>query len=237
MNYLFTPLDHHYDRGFGATGDAFRDAAETLRDHMEKRGRIFNNQLPVHFLYRHAAELYLKSGIIIFHRRFSIPYGDGGSGSEPQVFDGKKWKPLYQIHDIKILFAYWRNLLEGKSAILKETTRTDWSLPAEVDEWVSLVQNSDPTSTFFRYPLTRNPKLDATKSSMKPITPEELRDRMHSGGKPVSAFVVLDNDDNIVQSFAYDETTLVRVGEALKKLVDLLFGAHAAMRAELCRGY
>jgi hypothetical protein len=236
MHYFFTPLNQHYDFGFGATGDAFRDAAETLQNRMEQQGRFFNDQLPVYFLYRHAAELYLKSGIIILHRRLAIPYGETGSSTEPQVFDGKGWKSLYHIHDIRAIFSYWKALLENNLPTLKEITRVNWTLPAEMEDWVSIVQNSDPISTFFRYPLPRNPQMDVTKSSMKPITPDELQRRTSSGEKPVRAFVVFDNDDNIVQSFAYDDTTLDTVGEALVQLVELLYGFHAAMRGELCGG-
>ena len=204
---------------------------------MEKNSRIFNDQLPSCFLYRHAAELYLKSGIIIFHKRFSIPYREDCSCSEPQISIGKKWKSLYNVHDIKILFMHWKALLDRTLPTLNELSRTDWSFPVEVDKWVSIVQDSDPSSVFFRYPKSSNQKLDKTKSSMKPMSPVELQRRALSGGKTVKAFVVFDHADNIVKSFAYDDTTLETVSEALVKLVDFLHSAHFAMRVELCSGW
>jgi len=32
MHYLLTPLDKHYDRGFGAVANSFMEAADDLRE-------------------------------------------------------------------------------------------------------------------------------------------------------------------------------------------------------------
>ncbi|RXU06233.1 hypothetical protein B1F69_00065, partial [Pseudomonas syringae] len=70
MLYMMLPLDRHFDSGFGAVADSFRDAADALED-----TPTLNTHLPVSFLYRHAIELFLKSAIIILHRKLNIPYG------------------------------------------------------------------------------------------------------------------------------------------------------------------
>jgi len=62
MHYLMAPLEEHYDSGFGAVGDAFHRAAKALEK--ENAGPRFAwNHLPQICLYRHAVELFLKSGI------------------------------------------------------------------------------------------------------------------------------------------------------------------------------
>lgn len=76
MQYLMAPLEEHYDDGFGAVGDAFYRAAKALEK--ENKGLRFAwNHLPQIALYRHAVELFLKSGIIIIHRKLKMPYGRG----------------------------------------------------------------------------------------------------------------------------------------------------------------
>ena len=74
MNYMMMPLDRHYDHGFGATGDAFFEAAKTLEK--EAKPTLFLDALPKGFLLRHALELFLKSAIVVIHRRLKLPYDD-----------------------------------------------------------------------------------------------------------------------------------------------------------------
>ena len=96
MFYMMLPLDRHFDSGFGAVADSFKDAADTL-DSTRENTPTLNDHLPISYLYRHAIELYLKSAIIIFHRKLNIPYGDTPASGEPKILDGAKWKPMYQI--------------------------------------------------------------------------------------------------------------------------------------------
>ena len=91
MLYMLLPLDQHYDSGFGAVADSFKDAADSLND--PTKPSAFSSHLPVSFLCRHAIELYLKSAIITLHRKFSIPYGEPPSSNKPSVMVGQRRKP------------------------------------------------------------------------------------------------------------------------------------------------
>lgn len=82
MYYLLAPLDKHYDRGFGAVANSFMEAADDLQEDAATGATFLNRHLPISFLYRHAIELFLKSGIIILHKRLRIPYGTEG---DPEV--------------------------------------------------------------------------------------------------------------------------------------------------------
>jgi hypothetical protein len=73
MNYVLMPLDAHYDSGFGAVAESFREAATTLRKAVPDPA--FFGHLPQSFLFRHSVELFLKSEIIILHRKLRLPYG------------------------------------------------------------------------------------------------------------------------------------------------------------------
>lgn len=59
MHYLCTPLDQHFDNGFGAVADSFKEAADSLVQSTAE-AQFLNSHLPISFLYRHAIELYLK---------------------------------------------------------------------------------------------------------------------------------------------------------------------------------
>src|SRR4051812_2620923 len=96
MQYLLTPLHTHYDYGFGSLGDSFRVAAERL-DNDKSCGMLVNRRLPICYLYRHSAELYLKSAIMVLHRlgnlkgpnkqHAPIPFVAQGNGKAPMSLD------------------------------------------------------------------------------------------------------------------------------------------------------
>jgi len=56
MHYLLTPLGEHFDSGFGAVGDSFKSAADSILEGLGDR-RLLDEHLPAGFLYRHASEL------------------------------------------------------------------------------------------------------------------------------------------------------------------------------------
>lgn len=70
--YKSRPLDNQFDDGFGLIADSFQEAAEHL-EKVENKESSLHSLLPICFLYRHAIELYLKSLIVIIHRRLKIP--------------------------------------------------------------------------------------------------------------------------------------------------------------------
>jgi hypothetical protein len=112
MFHLFTPLDEHCDKGFGAVAESFKDAADSLFNAKEGVS-IFHGHLPISFLYRHATELYLKASIIICHKYLRQPYGTHPCNGDPYVLVEGKWKPIYTEHSIDKLFEYLKSLFHS----------------------------------------------------------------------------------------------------------------------------
>ena len=77
MHWMLTPYDKHADDGFGAMASAFKASAETLM--ATEKDSIAQRELPTCFLLRHAAELFLKSVLIVSHRALA-------SSPEPREF-------------------------------------------------------------------------------------------------------------------------------------------------------
>lgn len=116
---MFAPLAEHYDNGFGAVADAFRDAAIKLREGSDRKPFQWEH-LPETYLLRHAIELYLKSGIIIVHRKLQMPYGsDSHASPQPMLLTASgKWEPLHNTHDLVRLFWYWKKvIMENKDRL------------------------------------------------------------------------------------------------------------------------
>jgi hypothetical protein len=101
MKYILMPLDAHYDSGFGAVAESFREAATTLRKAVPDPA--FFAHLPQSYLFRHSVELFLKSEIIILHRKLRLPYGTHPHDGPPMVMDGADWKPIHRVHSIGVL--------------------------------------------------------------------------------------------------------------------------------------
>ncbi|MCY2930448.1 MAG: hypothetical protein NTV86_13305 [Planctomycetota bacterium] len=235
--YMFTSLESHYDQGFGAIADAFADAAEALFNRFTVGPAPFHGHLPMMYLYRHAVELYLKSLIIILHKALAIPFDDAPSSSEPKILAKGKWKAIYHVHSIADLYAYFGSLLRQEEAALKRTARTDWStMPDGLDEWIKTIEEFDSSSTFFRYPLTKEIANDRDKSSWQKATEEALLSGSGPDGKPSNAFVFVDENHQVVEGYLQHEDPLPRVTDALRRTTELLQGAHAGMRVELAGG-
>src|SRR5690554_3997430 len=100
MLYMFTPLEEHPDKGFGAMADSFEEAAKILS---KSENTLEKAHLPINYLRRHAIELFLKSIIILLHTKFEIPYGDNPDTSTPQVLVNDEWKLMNRIHSIRQL--------------------------------------------------------------------------------------------------------------------------------------
>jgi hypothetical protein len=121
--------DQHFDSGFGAAADSFKDSADALASADIATPNV-NSNLPISFLYRHAIEMYLKSAALIFRRKFRRPYGDtpdtilphmdntplsrlGGAAPDPYAKKPLSLRVLYNTDfDYK---GYWTGLiLDGK---------------------------------------------------------------------------------------------------------------------------
>jgi hypothetical protein len=187
-------------------------------------------------LYRHAIELYLKSAIIIFHRKFKLPYGPMSHDSEPQVLVETKWKPLFRVHALQLLYRYFRKLFDDHAEYLATRTGTDWTFPNELTVWIDAIEVTDPTGTFFRYPITGNRDKDASKSDMQPDAYEQMVASLETRTEPLKAFVVLDENDQVVESFSYSRDAATANLAALKEATGFLYCTHAAMVGELTGG-
>jgi hypothetical protein len=239
MHYLLTPLHTHVDFGFGATGNAFRTAAESLEGGAVERRGIGNEHLPINFLRRHAIELFLKSAIVITHRRLSLPYGSLPPSGEPHVLVEGKWLPFQRVHSVKRLWTYLASLFREHKPIFDSIGPLDyWTFPPETDIWIEEIELRDPRSTFFRYPTPRSPELDAKKAAMASGTVDDIAKRIEANRDGPKQFILLMEDDagDVTGAYYYAGEPLARFNRTLKECVDLFHGLHAAMRVELCGG-
>ena len=232
------PLDQHFDLGFGAVANSFKNAGDLV--FAPGADAIFlNHHLPASFLYRHAIELYLKSAIVIFHRKFKLPFGASPFDGEPQVEIGGRWKQMRNMHALGELYPYFRRLFDDHASYLEANTNTDWSFSPELDKWVAEIEAMDSSSTFFRYPVTKHRDSDKAKSVMKEDTPLGVVERMAKGKKRetgVKALFLLDEDDGVTQAFHHDNESAQAILDTLRRTSELLYGCHAAMRGELTGG-
>ena len=120
-------MHQHYDDGLGATGEAFKEAADRLSDSVIGNQFLHAN-IPICYLYRHAIELYLKSMIVVVHRRLHLPWAGGKDAARPQLKIGDKLKFLDRLHSIGDLYAYLKHLVhEQKDRINTLGNQlTDW---------------------------------------------------------------------------------------------------------------
>lgn len=236
MYYMLLPLDQHFDRGFGAVADAFKDAADSLSGY-GKSVFALNAHLPVSFLYRHAIELYFKSAIIIFHRKFDLSFGEIPSSGEPHLPVGQKWRPMYNVHQLQPLYEYFQVLFSDHSAFLEENTNTNWRFPAELDSWIKEIEATDSSSTFFRYPVTRHREKDKEKSLMRKDDHVRMLSTLGERTTPLKALLVLNQNDEVVSSFSHDDAFAKETVSALQKVAEALHDCHAALVGELTRGW
>lgn len=240
MQYIIAPLEEHYDDGFGAVGEAFKQAAEILAKESEGR-RIFWNHLPEVFLLRHAIELFLKSGIIIMHRKLKLSYGPEPFSSDKPLFltPSGDWKPLFRTHDLSGLYSYWKKLVTENKDRLTEFTKykPDMRVPKELDEWIEKLGVVDPSSDYFRYPVTRNAKADMEKSPFKEVPLESLFPPEAEKEEKVRALVVENASGEWVRAFKLDEGTHKDISEAAWQAARMLGNFHAMMRIELTDGW
>ncbi|OXR33434.1 hypothetical protein PSUM_15560 [Pseudomonas umsongensis] len=235
MLYMMLPLDRHFDSGFGAVADSFRDAADALENTRENTPTL-NDHLPISYLYRHAIELYLKSAIIIFHRKLNIPYGDTPASGEPKVLDGAKWKPMFNVHGLQPLYRHFCFLFEDHAEYLSTHTNTDWSFPAELGQWISDIEETDSSSTFFRYPVTKDKAKDKEKSAIREDDYGAMLSKVKQNQRPVKAFLMVGQDQNVIEAFSLDDTRSKEIIGTLKQVAELFSNCHAVMVGELTGG-
>jgi hypothetical protein len=235
MQYMMLPLDRHFDLGFGAVADSFKDAADTLSS-SGAEAQNMHGHLPISFLYRHAIELFFKSAIVIFHRKFNLPFGEISGNDEPRVLIDGKWKPMYNVHAVLPLYSYFCVLFANHSEYLKENMSTDWTFPAEFSDWIEKIEATDSSSTFFRYPVTRHGERDKEKSAIRRDSYDNMMSSLAGRKTPLKAFLVVDQNDQVVEAFQFENADLKTMISTLSKAAQLLSDCHAALVGELTGG-
>ena len=241
MTYLFTGLDTHIDKGFGVTADAYKKSADFLQTNNFEHFNITQQaEMPQNYLYRHSIELYLKSLIIIFHRKLNINYGNASFDSEePEILIKQKWESLFKCHNIQILYEYWLNhlFLPNIAKLNIITPDYNWNNNIEFVEQLSVVSEYDSDSSYFRYPISKNSMLDEKKMSMQKIKikkSESIIDKIKESKGRI--MLLLDNNDNIVEGFKQEKNILVEIKNNLKEISTYFDNFHMLVRDKLCDG-
>lgn len=236
LTYLLMPLHEHCDSGFGATGNAFKAAADRLREAVPERGPIFNETLPINYLYRHAIELFLKSTIVIIHRRLKLPYGDCPHDGDPCVRVETDWKPFHHVHGLLALWRYVKSLFAEQKSFFDTVKTVDWTLPREIDTWVETIEKHDPRSTFFRYPNPRDPGADSPKALSAQAAPEDLLERMTHAKPGGVTLVVYNEHDEVLRGYYYTGDALADLAQTLHACATFWYDRHAELRSGVCGG-
>ncbi|WP_421315010.1 hypothetical protein [Aeromonas veronii] len=230
MNILITPPEMHFDKGLGISAWRFRDAAKVLIDSDNNRDLIS----PIGYLQRHAIELYLKSLIYILHKKYNICFGENFSLDNPAIFVNGKWRPMSNTHNLNDLYSYFKSIYDSNFERLPKST--DWTLSPSLEKQIKLISGYDPKSTYFRYPQATSENQDQKKSTVQPMNLESALKNAQSGqGKPIKCAILLDNNDNVVNSFDLTPEVLGDIRSALSESIEFINNLHCAFLGELTR--
>lgn len=211
---MLLPLYRQYDSGFGAVANSFKASADALENNPGAGG--LHPHLPTSFLYRHSIELYLKSCIIILHKNLDIPYANTPNG-EAAIIVKDKCELLTNIHALIPLYLHLKSLITTNLEFLSKFNDTNWTLSADLEARVRKIDGTDSSSTFFRYPVTKDKPKDKNKSTVQPKDWSSMVENMHSGSKPVKAFLFVDNEYNVIESFNHDAEKVNALTKILSK--------------------
>ncbi len=211
--------------------EAFEEAANRLHKSARRR-TFFNWVLPVGFLRRHAVELFLKSMIVTFDRRF-------GAIATPAavviVVDGKPL-PITRVHGIGLLYKALRDRIAVYENEWRAICATDWSdFPADLDRWVHVIDDTDRRGTFFRYPEFSEE--DERKSMFQTSHIGEVFAAMAPGKPYRKAFLVLSEDDSVSAAYMMNSSALEEESRCLRDATECLSTAHYGLRMELASGW
>jgi hypothetical protein len=247
MKYLMTGIELQLDKGFGVTADAYYQSAQHLsQNHFEHYESTQQAEMPQNFLFRHAIELYLKSLIIIFHKKLKLDYGSVPFNSEePEAFVDGKWRKLYNMHYIDKLYYYWLNslLLPNVAKLNELAPNGDWVEVKEMTSFFPVIAKYDQDSSYFRYPITKNAFLDSDKYTMKRFNASNLNGFITEIQQETPVFergsitmLMIDDGDNITDAFRRSSDVLPELRNALQKVAFYFYCIHIMARVTLCDG-
>lgn len=224
MYWLMLPLDRHADDGFGAMGDAFHASAEALL--AVEKDPISHREVPVCFLLRHAAELYLKSALVVAHRYLE------NRTDYPLILIGEKHKPMTTVHGLGALYQNLVAHLTKHRGLLEKKCKTSWlPMPIELDEAVAKLDAMDERGTFFRYPIGDN----SSKSILRPVPLSEINDWNTERDGFLKAFLMQNQES--VEAFHYVSDLLAQELMILRSVCKQLDCMHTGLRMELAGGW
>jgi hypothetical protein len=84
--------------------------------------------------------------------------------------------------------------------------------------------------------VTKDPELDSQKSTIQREEANKLFERMQSGGPPVKALLMVDDDYGVVDSFSHDDTQAKAMITILKEASEVSHGVHAMISFTLTGG-
>lgn len=233
--YLFAPLDHHYDKGFGAIADSFEDAATELKGKYNRAA--LNGHLPICYLFRHSIELFLKGSIILVHRGLKIPYGDESHCGEPKIPVKGHLKSLYCIHDIDLLYQYFHSVILEKKADIDNLTSSDWSLDERLSSKFKRLKDIDESSTYFRYPVDkRTCAFEKEKSAFKESTVEDVMVMAAKNTGPMKTMKINCLIGKDAQIFVHDDSFTEDVMNLLADMVEEVSTYHFFLMNTIGRG-
>jgi len=236
MNYYLMPLETHPDYGYGMMGSIYKGAADDITK-TEQYRKDWYSSLPVNYLRRHSIELFLKSGIILFHKKFMINFKNDSCDSEPKVkLSNGKWELLRKIHNIGELYYRMSELLSSQMEFLENKTRTIWRFNDDFEKWINIINGYDSGSDYFRYPITRDQEKDRRKSIFQENTMEGIQTEIASG-KKIMALVVENSQGEVTSLYNHDTSKMDAIYIALENASDELDGFHTAVRFELFNGF
>jgi len=236
MNYYFMPLEEHPDYGYGMTGSMYHTAANDLCKSDNFREDWYS-VLPINFLRRHSIELFLKSGIILFHKKFKINFEGSNYNGEPKIrlSDGN-WILLKTTHNIKDLYNYLDNLIERNMTYLIANTKTTWKFNSEFEKWINKINGYDSVSDYFRYPISKDKNKDKNKNLFKEYTIEGIKKEVDQGKKTITLIVEDDNGD-VKKIYSHNADKVTELFKVVRDAADELSGFHVAVRMELFNGF
>lgn len=246
---MFTDPETHIDFGFGILASNFQRTADFLWENNPNKSTI--GLLPNLYMYRHAIELYLKSLIVIIHRKLKLDYK-----GEDVPYDSKKpyimykddkgvtrQKEITRCHSISTLYSYFEILINEHEERLQTEASQKLSriINPENQRIIDHIKNYDNNSTYFRYSdlssSNQNIK-ESEKHYNRKIKVEDLEANIEID-KPSTFFVIINPESGelVEAHIGLKEMPLKDLASDLRDFVEYLSGIHAMFRITLCDGY
>jgi len=230
------PLESHPDYGYGMMGSIYKSASDDITK-VENYRKDWYSSLPVNYLRRHSIELFLKSGIILFHKKFKINFENDSCNSEPKVkLKNGKWELIRKTHNIGLLYQRMNELVDKHIDYLNKNTITVWKFDDDFEKWINTINGYDCVSDYFRYPITSDQHKDKRKSIFQENTMEGIQTEF-SSGKKIMALIIENSQGDVTSIYNHNSAKMDELYLCLERASAELDGFHTAVRVELFKGF